>query len=286
MLLEEADRNDLSREKLSVLWRGLAEGLDRVMARVGEEFQHELDRRRKVVYDGTNQVRRLLRGEVKEAGELRYCLSGWHLALICVGPDSRSTLRECAGELDRALLLVSPSEDLSWAWLGGHRPFNPRELDALLAPEPSDSTVIACGEPGSGLSGWRLSHHQATSAMVVARSSPTGVVCYSEVALVAAALRDEVLARTLRNVFVEPLSLDRDSGRAAKATLRAYFDASRNISSTAAALGVTRRTVANRLAAAESRLGKSLSRFAGEIQTALRLDELENQTPSAGDRRL
>ena len=56
-------------------------------------------------------------------------------------------------------------------------------------------------------------------------------------------------------------------------TLRAYFASGRNISSTAAALGVDRRTVTNRIRAIEDLFGRPLGDFATELETALRLDD-------------
>ena len=56
-------------------------------------------------------------------------------------------------------------------------------------------------------------------------------------------------------------------------TLRAYFAAERNVSSTAAALGVDRRTVTNRIRAIEDLFGRPLKDFATELETALRLDD-------------
>ena len=56
-------------------------------------------------------------------------------------------------------------------------------------------------------------------------------------------------------------------------TLRAYFAAERNISSTAAALGVDRRTVTNRIRAIEGLFGRSLKDFATELEIALQLDD-------------
>ena len=58
----------------------------------------------------------------------------------------------------------------------------------------------------------------------------------------------------------------------ARETLRAYFVAERNISSTAAALGVDRRTVTNRIRAIEDLFGRPLKDIAAELETALRLD--------------
>ena len=63
-------------------------------------------------------------------------------------------------------------------------------------------------------------------------------------------------------------------GTTARQTLRAYFKADRNTSSAAAALGVDRRTVANRLRSIEERLGRSLSRIGSEMELALEVDAL------------
>ncbi len=54
----------------------------------------------------------------------------------------------------------------------------------------------------------------------------------------------------------------------ARETLRAYFAADRNISSTAAALGVDRRTVTNRIRAIEDLFGRPLKDFATDLETA------------------
>ena len=57
-----------------------------------------------------------------------------------------------------------------------------------------------------------------------------------------------------------------------RTTLRAYFAAERNVSSTAVVLGVDRRTVTNRLRAIEELFGRPLKDVAAELETALRLD--------------
>jgi hypothetical protein len=279
MLLEESERAGLSRDELKRLLRGLAAALDRLLARVGEEYTREAERRPPSGARGSAEiVGRLLSGELQEASELRYSLECWHLGLVCSAANPATAARALAGDLNRALLLATPSEDLCWAWLGGSRPFDPEDIERLVCRAvQTDSAVIAFGEPAHGLSGWRLTHRQAASALPVARRSPQQVSRYSEVSLIASALHDELLSRTLRQLFLEPLGLERDEGRVAKRTLRAYFDSSRNVSSTAAALGVTRRTVSNRLAAIEKRVGRPLSRFSAEIETAIRLEELDCQ---------
>jgi PucR C-terminal helix-turn-helix domain/GGDEF-like domain len=277
-LVEESGRAGLSRGELKGLLRSLAGALDRLLQRVSEEYTREAERRpRGAPQRPVELASRLLAGELLDASELRYSFEGWHLGFICSATNSTQAARAIADDADRSLLLAAPSTDLCWAWLGGYRAFDREEVEALIAlsSDVGDATHTAFGEPAQGIGGWRLSHRQAASALTVARRSPTRVSRYSEVSLIASALQDELLGRSLRQLFLEPLGVDRDQGRAAKQTLRAYFEASRNVTSTAAALGVSRRTVANRLAAIERRLGRPLNRFAAEIETAIRLEELE-----------
>ena len=84
-------------------------------------------------------------------------------------------------------------------------------------------------------------------------------------------LHDDVAAVTLRRTYLDPIEGSKDGGELTLATLRAYFAAQRNVSSTAAALGVDRRTVANRIRAVEELFGRPLCEFAVEMETVLRL---------------
>ena len=87
-------------------------------------------------------------------------------------------------------------------------------------------------------------------------------------------MQDELLASSLRKLYLEPLEAERDGGEVARETLRAYFAADRNVSSAAAILDVERRTVSNRLRSIEQRLGRQLSSCAVELSIALRLEQL------------
>jgi DNA-binding PucR family transcriptional regulator len=53
----------------------------------------------------------------------------------------------------------------------------------------------------------------------------------------------------------------------------------RNVTSAAAALGVNRHTVSNRLRAVESRIGRPISSCVAEIDAALRLEDLRQEPP-------
>ncbi len=295
-LLEEAEREGLLRGgALRHLMRGQAAVFERLLTAVAEEYMREdrgrldsTDRRR------AQRVERLLAGEPLDTTELGYDFDGHHLAIVATGPGAAGQIREFAASLDRRLLLVQPDENAVWAWFGGRRRSSQAELHSrLCAAWPADG-ALAIGEPGEGLAGWRLSHRQAAAALPVARRSSQSVVRYGNVALLASMLGDDLLATSLRRLYLDPLEGDRDGGEVARTTLRAYFATERNMSSTAVVLGVTRNTVANRLHAIEDKLGREIAACAAEIEAVLRLDELcgeshsvvalsKRQEPSASD---
>jgi hypothetical protein len=249
--------------------------LDELLATVGAEHAREVgnlptnaaERRREC-------VKRLLAGGPADQAELGYELDAEHLAVVAKGDAAKEGLREVAAKLDRQLLAVRREEEPVWAaWLGGRRPIAAAEALAALRATAADGRVlVAVGEPAVGLEGWRFSHAQAKAALpLVERHGP--VVRFLDVALEAAILRDELIATSLRRRYLEPLEAARDGGELARRTLRAYFAAERNVSSTAATLGVDRRTVRNRLAAVEEALGGPLNGSAADLEIALRLDD-------------
>ena len=138
--------------------------------------------------------------------------------------------------------------------------------------------LLAVGEPAQGVEGWRLSHRQAQAALLVALRSPRprGVTHYADVALLASVLRDEMLARSLIEIYLAPLERQRDGGRMLRDTLRAYLAAGRNASSAAVALGVARNTLESRLRTIEQSLTLPLSACLSELEVALRFEELDD----------
>jgi putative transposase len=93
--------------------------------------------------------------------------------------------------------------------------------------------------------------------------------------LLAAALNDDTLARSLIEIYLSPLEDARGGGPVLRETLRVYLAAERNVSSTAVALGVARSTVVNRLRTIEERLGRALHSCPAELEIALHLDSIE-----------
>jgi len=181
-------------------------------------------------------------------------------------------MQELAKRLGRRLLADRPGEEPVWAcWLGGSRPLEAEEVLRALGDVPSGSVVVTLGEPGEGISGWRLSHRQARAALPIAERRGAAVLRYADVAVEASILRDDLGTTSLRQLYLEPLEGMRDGGKAARETLRAYFATERNSSSTAALLGVDRRTVTNRIRAVEELFGRPLQDFATDLEIALRL---------------
>lgn len=216
-------------------------------------------------------VQRLLDGELLDLSELAYDFSANHLGVVADGSGAEEALREAVGARDCRLLLVRREGDAVWAWLGSRFDLGSvaRELRESRWPA---GVALAFGEPADGLAGWRLTHRQAAAALPAARRGPDPIVRYADVALLSSASRDELLAESLRRIYLEPLESARDSGRVARQTLRAYIAAGRSTSSAAAALGVKRHTVTNRLREVEATLGRPLEASMLEIEVALRLE--------------
>lgn len=274
-LAEEAERAGISTAALRGLLAVQATRLDELLAAAGAEHAREVRNRPTTAAERRREcVKRLLAGELVDRAELGYDLDGEHVALMAKGDAAKELLRELAARLDRRLLAVRREEEPLWAaWLGGRRPMATEEVLRALGGMPLYGVVLTVGEPADGLEGWRFTHAQAKAALPIADRGGRPVVRFIDVALEAAIVRDELIAMSLRRRYLEPLEAARDGGELARRTLRAYFEAERNVSATAAALGVDRRTVRNRLAAVEEVLGRPLNGSAADMEIALRLGD-------------
>jgi hypothetical protein len=272
-LVEEAERAEVSSAALRRLLAAQATIADRLIAAVSSEHAREAKSRPTSPAERRREcVKSLLAGELVDHSDLGYDLDGHHLALMAKGPGVEELMRTLAKKLDRRLLAVGREEEPVWAcWLGGQRPLAAEEAVAAAAALKPRGVFVTVGEPSEALAGWRFSHQQAKAALPIAERSGQPVVRYADVAVLAALDRDELVAKSLRQLYLAPLEAMRDGGKLARETLRAYFEAERNISSTAAALGVDRRTVRNRLRAIEAQLGRPLTGSLAELEIALRL---------------
>ena len=259
------------------LRRDLCALADRIVAEVADEYRRE---QRSLGGSPAHRrfelIRRILGGEFLDCDELGYRLEGWHVGVLGLGPAVEVTLRELASTFDRRLLLVNAGQGVYWGWLGAAGPPRVPEVISLATELAGSGLRLAVGEAGNGVEGWRLTHRQAAAALPVAVRGTQPLVRYSDVAILATVLGDDLLATSLRRLYLTPFAGERDGGAVLLDTARTYFAAQRNAASTAAALGITRQTVNNRLRAIEERLGRTLSTCVVEFEAALRFDELDD----------
>jgi diguanylate cyclase with GGDEF domain/PucR-like helix-turn-helix protein len=216
--------------------------------------------------------------EPAEIGQLGYELDAWHLGIVATGKGATRALRDLKAVLGCELLLVTQGESV-WAWLGRSSPIKTADLGRMLSRGRGTDVPLAFGDPGVGVRGWRLTHHQAREAWGVAIHLPQRLTWYADVLLLAAALRNDTLASSLKQKYLAPLRSEKDGGIALRKTLRAYIDAGCSATSAESNAGVGRHTVADRVQKAEQLIGQSVRGCLSKLDVALRLEELDEQRP-------
>jgi hypothetical protein len=247
---------------------------DRLMASFAEEYRRETKRIEE--FAGRHRaelVLNLLSGAPVEASELDYALDTWHLGIIATGPGAGKAVRRVRMPVGFQLLSVLRDKETVWAWLGSARPLCAAELQRSCPHTELAGISLALGEPGHGVEGWRLTHRQAQAAQWVALQRRGELTRYADELLLVAALKDGVLATSLRETYLSPLDARGEGNGLSATTLRAYFTSGCNAATAAAALRVDRHTVQRRLQRIEERLGRSIHDCRAELEVALRLEE-------------
>lgn len=255
---------------VQTLLRAQAELFDRVLSEVTQEYKKETrlpetprSRRDRILL-------RILAGEPPGGQDLGYDLEGTHVGVVGNGKSSVRVMRDLAATLRCGVLVIRRPDGECWGWLAV--PQTPR-LDDLdrAASTWSENTRLAVGEPGVGLSGWRLTNRQARAAWPIALEGSGPLTAYRDVALLASSVRDDLLLESLHQIYLVPFEGDKDGGKSARETLQAYIDAAGNVSAAAASLGLSRQTVSARLRFAEQRLGRPLPDCTPELRVALKM---------------
>jgi hypothetical protein len=274
--IEEADAGGLSDQvSLRELVRGQGVVFERLIAEVSGEYRREASGRMlSSEQRRADRVRRLLAGELVDPTDLAYELEDWHIGAVAAGARAAEALQELACALDRRPLLVRRDDGTVWAWLGARKEVDQVATYEHIAERWPPEMRLAVGEPARGRAGWRLSHRQARMAFPLARPRQRPVIRYSDVALTASIMQDDLLSSSLRQLYLDPLAEERDGGNCLRETLRAYFAAEQNISSTSAALAVGRQTVRKRLRRAEALIGRDIRICGRELEAALQLEEM------------
>jgi hypothetical protein len=255
---------------------------------VAEVGRRRLERRSA----GTEQrrfraIKGLLDGDPAAAPLPDFDLGRHHLALIAWGEEPRALARRLAEELGRPLLSVTPLErpGSCWAWISGTRPLDAAAEHRLAGFRPAAGR-LALGLEGFGEAGFRAGHRQAQRARRFAPQPGPALVRYEEVVVEALACENEDDARAFVAHELRGIEDDSSVSRRIRETLAAYFAAEYNAASAAATLGVHQQTVANRLRAAEERLGgRPIAARRVELEMALRLRGVLGEFPDPGPTR-
>jgi hypothetical protein len=278
IIMDEAGR--FPNEALRQVLRTQSPHVDRLMASVAAEYMAELElMRRSPAQRVAERVRRLLAGDSPFNAEgLDYEFEAWHLGIVVTGARADVAARTLAAGVNRESLVVKRSDETAWAWLGGRERLEVSEVKRYLASGVLGDVALAVGEPRWGVDGWRLTHHEAQAAQQVMLHRAQPLIQASNVILLAAVLRDEPLANSLRQTYLVPLDEHGDSGLVLRETLRAYFAAGFNAATAAAALEIDRHTVQRRLRKVEEALGRLLPSCHAELEVALSLEDLDDST--------
>jgi hypothetical protein len=275
IIMDEAGR--FPNEALRQVLRTQSPHVDRLMSSVAAEYMAEIELMRRTPAQRVGErVTRLLAGDAPfDAEGLDYAFEAWHLGLVITGARAEVAARTLDAGVSRQPLVVKRGDDSAWVWLGGREPLEVSEVQRYLMAGVLGDVRLAVGEPRWGVDGWRLTHQEAQAAqqVMVHRSEP--LIEASSVILLAAVLRDEPLAKSLRETYLTPLDQPSDSGLVLRETLRAYFAAGFNAATAAAALEIDRHTVQRHLRKVEEALGRLLPSCHAELEVALRLEELE-----------
>jgi len=239
---------------------------------VSESYQVELERSlRSGEQRRLQAIKDVLEGDVTAGDEPVVNLEQHHLGLVVWGEGGMEVARALAAALGRPLLSASPFESVWWGWLSGTQPLGLTAEAAVKALQPPPGTGIAVGLEAFGEEGFRATHRQAQRARRIALRLGLSVAAYSEVAAEALLGDDAAEARAFVAHELRGIEDDSVASQRIRETIAAYFAAEHNAASAAAALGVHQQTVANRLRAAEERLGRPVSSRRFELEAALRL---------------
>lgn len=201
---------------------------------------------------------------------LGYELRAPHLAYVVwveSGDGSPATVAAAIGGPGALTVGLADGVVAGWA---------PPDAFAPARADPAERVRIAVGAPGTGIAGFRASHHQALEARRVAQlggvgEDPSAPVRHADVALIALLTHDLPQARAFVATTLGPLAADDEGGRRLAATLRALLEEGGSPRRAGRRLGVHENTVAKRQAAIDRALPPEDRAGPAELLAALTL---------------
>lgn len=265
---------------------------DRVIQQVVSAYQEERDRwLRNRGAARAARVRALLDGDSADLdaaeADLGYRLRGVHVAMIVwcapgsVGGNALSRLEAVATEIATGAsglgspLFVPNDELCAWGWFPLEVPELPdeRHIERVLA-EAEPGIRLVLGEPGTGVRGFRRSHHQAQrvrSLALAAGERCARMLTFRDVAVVALMATDLDATRQWVADTLARLATDDESHERLRETLRVFLAAGGSYTAAAARLTMHKNSVQYRVRKAEETLGRPVADNRLDVELALKL---------------
>jgi hypothetical protein len=265
-------------------------------SRLTEYYMAERERHlRGVTAIRAEEVRAILEGAsvdaVAASRRLRYELDRCHVAFLVWAPETQldqahghvlfATMEQLAAETAELIgardHVTVPLHGHLACWAGFRDPPALENLSGGLPGRSRRRLDVALGAPGEGIAGFRRSHQEALLARRVhlLRQSASGAyVHFSDVALDALLMENPAEARRFVTRQLGTLAEDSDAASRLRGTVAAFLQENASFLHTARRLGVHENTIAYRIRRAEELLGRELKGNQVELQTALRLAQL------------
>jgi DNA-binding PucR family transcriptional regulator len=256
--------------------------VDRISATLVEEFGSERDRMlRSAEQLRAETARAILRGDPVDteaaSRRLGYELRRHHVAMrVSSGASEVEGLERAVGEAASALgggepLVVASGAARFDVWCGS---FDPPATEALERYEPPPSVLVAFGNPGEGIPGFRSSYGEAKQAARIGAlvgDSNSSVTSYARVELVSLLASDLPRARAFVASQLGPLAITGGTAERLRETVLAFLVSGGSPTHVAEELFVHKNTVSERIKRAEEMLGRGVNESPLELEAALTL---------------
>jgi DNA-binding PucR family transcriptional regulator len=270
--------------------------VDSLEARLTEYYMVERERHlRGVTAMRAEEVRAILEGvpidAIAASRRLRYELDRGHLAFVIWATEATldyahghtlfATMEQLAAETAELIgardHMTVPLHGYLACWAGFREPPAFDNLPAGFPPRSRRQLGVAFGVLGEGIAGFRRSHEEALLARrvhLLRQSTASAYVHFGDVELDALLMENPVEARRFVSRQLGSLGEDSDAASKLRATVSMFLQENASFLHTARRLGVHENTVAYRIRRAEELLGRELKCNQVELQTALRLAQL------------
>lgn len=288
VLEEISDGNIPDRDRTLMLRRASAATmslLTELLAEVTQVHFNELKHgMRTSAQNNAGLARRILTGERVNGDEIDYDFDAEHIGVIAWGEGATKALAGVADRLGYQRWIVSNDDGTVWAWLGTNRGCAAADIKEALRSDTCTSVFAAIGDRAAGLTGFRDTYGLAQAAYLVAQLSRERITVYADVAREAHALQDPLHVKWLMGAYITPI-VEHHDGASLLRTLEKFYEAAYVVDKAAKLLGIGRHTVERHLDKIGEIIGRDLRTCHAEMELALRLAQLHDESAKAPDHR-